>query len=141
MRRFVLSLIGLVWLGPASAQLNISISTFDPGIPEDYSLHRDLQVFPKIREIESMFLPFVLRHIALAKPRLLMTMGNTPTKALLDTTTGIKRLRGKWIDHHATGLRLLPTFHPAYLLRQPAEKKFAWQDLLELKSALEGNAV
>lgn len=46
----------------ASAQLNVSIATFDPGVPEDYSLHRDLEIFPKIREIESMFLPFVLRQ-------------------------------------------------------------------------------
>ena len=84
-----------------------------------------------------MFLPFVLRYIELAEPRLLLTMGNTPTKALLNTTTGIKRMRGNWVDHDATGLRLLPTFHPAYLLRQPADKKLAWQDLLSLKAALE----
>ena len=88
-------------------------------------------------EESALFLPFVLRHIALAKPKLLLSMGNTPTKALLDTTTGIKRMRGAWVDHEATGLRLLPTFHPAYLLRQPADKKLAWQDLLSLKAALE----
>ena len=46
----------------ASAQLNVSIVTFEPGVPEDYSLHQDLRVFPKIREIESLFLPFVLRQ-------------------------------------------------------------------------------
>ncbi|NIS91400.1 MAG: hypothetical protein GTN98_15255 [Woeseiaceae bacterium] len=46
----------------ASAQLNVSIAIFDPGIPEDYSLHQDLEVFPKIRKIESLFLPFVLRQ-------------------------------------------------------------------------------
>lgn len=62
MKRFWLSIVALLYVGPASAQLNISIETFDPGVPEDYSVHRDLQVFPKIREIESMFLPFVLRQ-------------------------------------------------------------------------------
>ncbi len=46
----------------AAAELNISIATFDPGVPEDYSLHQDLDVFPRIREIESLFLPFVLRQ-------------------------------------------------------------------------------
>jgi hypothetical protein len=46
----------------AGAQLNISISTFDPGVPADYSQHQDLRVFPKIREIESLFLPFALRQ-------------------------------------------------------------------------------
>ena len=56
--------IAVLFLLPAlaSAQLNVSIATFDPGVPEDYSLHRDLEVFPKIRKIESLFLPFVLRQ-------------------------------------------------------------------------------
>lgn len=45
-----------------AAQLNVSISTFDPGVPEDTSLHQDFDVFPRIREIESLFLPFVLRQ-------------------------------------------------------------------------------
>ena len=88
-------------------------------------------------EESAVFLPFVIRHIQLAKPKLILTMGNTPTKAMLDTTTGIKRVRGTWVDHQPTGLRLLPTFHPAYLLRQPADKKLVWQDLLSLKAALE----
>lgn len=89
-------------------------------------------------EESALFLPFVLRHIQLARPKVLLSMGNTPTKALLKTSIGIKRMRGQWVDHAATGLRLLPTFHPAYLLRQPADKKLAWQDLLSLKQALEG---
>lgn len=89
-------------------------------------------------EEAALFLPFVLRHIALAKPRIVLTMGNTPTKAMLDSTTGIRRMRGRWTDHAATGLPLLPTFHPAYLLRQPAAKKFAWQDLIQVRKALDG---
>lgn len=89
-------------------------------------------------EEAALFLPFVLRHIALAKPRIVLAMGNTPVKALLDTTTGIRRMRGQWSNHAATGLPLLPTFHPAYLLRQPAEKKFAWQDLIQVRKALDG---
>jgi hypothetical protein len=57
-------LAGLVCLWPlaSAAELNISIAIFDPGVPEDYSLHQDLDVFPKIRQIESLFLPFVLRQ-------------------------------------------------------------------------------
>ena len=86
------------------------------------------------------FLPFVQRHIELAKPDLLLSMGNTPTKALLATTTGIKRMRGRWVRHGATGLPLLPSFHPAYLLRQPADKKLAWHDLMALRRALDGEA-
>ncbi len=64
MRQIVTSLWVLIGLLPglALAQLNVSIALFDPGIPDDMSLHRGLQVFPKIREIESLFLPFVLRE-------------------------------------------------------------------------------
>ena len=61
-RRAVLAAIVCLWPLASTAELNISIATFDPGVPEDYSLHQDLDVFPKIREIESLFLPFVLRQ-------------------------------------------------------------------------------
>ncbi|MEL6477951.1 MAG: uracil-DNA glycosylase [Pseudomonadota bacterium] len=83
------------------------------------------------------FLPFVERHIALAGPKVLLTIGNTPTKTLLATTQGIRRMRGNWQTHGASGLPLLPSFHPAYLLRQPAEKAQAWRDLLALQARLE----
>jgi uracil-DNA glycosylase family 4 len=87
-----------------------------------------------------LFLPFVERHIELARPDFILSLGNTPTKALLNTTTGIKRLRGHWAHHAATGLPLLPSFHPAYLLRTPADKRLAWRDLLALRAALDGEA-
>lgn len=84
------------------------------------------------------FLPFIERHIELARPKLLFTIGNTPTKALLATRTGIKRMRGRWCRHGASGLPLLPSFHPAYLLRQPSEKRDAWRDLQALRAVLDG---
>ncbi len=86
----------------------------------------------------ALFLPFVERHIALAEPEVLLLLGNTPTKALLGTETGIRRMRGRWRRHGASGLPALPSFHPAYLLRQPAEKAAAWADLLALCRALAG---
>lgn len=85
-----------------------------------------------------MFTPFVIRHIQIANPDIVITMGNTPTKALLNTTTGIRRMRGGWHRHAPTDKPLLPTFHPAYLLRQPAEKRVAWFDLISVQKALEG---
>ena len=88
----------------------------------------------------AMFLPFMVRHIQLAKPDVILSMGNTPTKALLATGTGIKRMRGTWRRHEATGLPLLPSFHPAYLLRQPADKRLAWRDLLAVRQVLDGEA-
>ncbi len=87
----------------------------------------------------ALFLPFIERHIELAKPDFILSVGNTPTKTLLDITTGIKRMRGRWVRHKATGVALLPSFHPAYLLRQPADKRLAWRDLLSLSAALDGD--
>ena len=89
---------------------------------------------PEPAEI-AMFLPFLERHIALAGPDVLLLMGNTPCQALLGQG-GITRLRGGWTT--AAGCPALPTFHPAYLLRNPAAKREAWADLLALRARLDG---
>ena len=81
----------------------------------------------------AMLRPFVERHVALAAPRLLVAMGNTSCQALLGRR-GITRLRGQWAE--AFGLPVLPMFHPAYLLRNPAAKREAWADLLALQARL-----
>ncbi|HET7410396.1 MAG TPA: uracil-DNA glycosylase [Paracoccaceae bacterium] len=92
-------------------------------------------------EAESrQFLPFVERHIALARPDVLLTVGNTPTKALLGTVTGIKRMRGNWARHESSGLPVMPCLHPAYLLRAPEDKRLAWRDLLAVRRALDGES-
>lgn len=85
------------------------------------------------------FLPFVRRHIDLIDPVLIVAMGNTPTKALLETTTGIMRMRGTWAEARtpAATRPCLPMLHPAYLLRQPMDKHKAWADLLTLQSRIE----
>lgn len=83
--------------------------------------------------------PFIERQIELVNPKVLVTLGNASTKALLKTQTGIMRLRGAWKAHTiGTGLEipLMPTLHPAYLLRNPAHKKLAWRDFLEVKAKL-----
>ncbi len=88
---------------------------------------------------ESMiFKPFLLRHIELAAPKVLMSLGAPASKLLLDTTEGITRVRGTWREIKV-GERLIPimpTLHPAYLLRTPLAKREAWADLLELKQRL-----
>jgi uracil-DNA glycosylase family 4 len=85
-------------------------------------------------------LPFVRRHIQLIAPKALVFLGGTAAKTMLDRSEGIMRLRGNWYDFHAPGLDrpipAIPTFHPAYLLRQPAQKREAWCDLLILKAKL-----
>ncbi|WP_295509839.1 uracil-DNA glycosylase family protein [Sulfitobacter sp.] len=87
---------------------------------------------PKPDEI-AMMKPFLARHIALAKPEVLVIVGNWSAQALLGKR-GITRLRGQWTQ--AQGLPALPMFHPAYLLRSPAFKREAWADLLALKAKL-----
>jgi DNA polymerase len=67
-------------------------------------------------------------------------MGGTAAQALTGAKPGIRRLRGTWMDYD-TGrrtIRALATFHPAYLLRSPLEKRLAWRDLLAIKAALAG---
>ncbi|WP_024513727.1 uracil-DNA glycosylase [Bradyrhizobium sp. Tv2a-2] len=83
-------------------------------------------------------LPFIQRQIELVDPDVLVTLGNPSTQTLLGTREGIMRTRGRWFDYH-TGtrvIRALPTFHPAYLLRSPAYKRLAWQDLLAIAKVL-----
>ncbi|MEC8026939.1 MAG: uracil-DNA glycosylase [Pseudomonadota bacterium] len=82
-------------------------------------------------------LPFLRRHIQLAAPRVLVFVGGTSAKTLLARSEGIMRLRGRWYDYAPGGERApipaLAIFHPAYLLRSPAQKALAWRDLLTLK--------
>ncbi|MGE0260409.1 MAG: uracil-DNA glycosylase family protein [Alphaproteobacteria bacterium] len=89
-------------------------------------------------------LPFVLRHIALARPRVLVLAGGTAANTLLPVTDGITRLRGRWFDLVVPGLDApvptLPMFHPAFLLRTPERKREAWRDLLALKARLNESA-
>jgi DNA polymerase len=89
----------------------------------------------------TLFLPFVLRHIALARPRHVVLLGGVAAKALLRAKDGITRLRGRWHVMEGTdGARLpaLPTLHPAYLLRSPGAKRDAWADLVLLRRTLDG---
>jgi len=85
-------------------------------------------------------MPFVERHITLVKPKVLVFAGGVSAKALLNTAEGIMRLRGRWFDYRAEpslpAIAAMPTFHPAYLLRSPAQKREAWRDMLAIKQRL-----
>jgi uracil-DNA glycosylase family 4 len=83
-------------------------------------------------------LPFIRRQIELANPDILVCVGGPSATTLLEVKEGITRTRGRWFDYD-TGTRKIKAialFHPAYLLRSPAHKKVAWQDLLAIRKAL-----
>jgi uracil-DNA glycosylase family 4 len=83
-------------------------------------------------------LPFVMRHVALVAPDVLLLLGATAVRAMTGNTQGIRRLRGQWQSLAVPGLDrpvpCLPTYHPAYLLRTPLAKREAWADLLKLQA-------
>jgi DNA polymerase len=82
--------------------------------------------------------PFIRRQIELVDPDVLICLGGAAAKELLDTREGILRLRGQWLayDTGRRQIRAMATLHPAYLLRQPLQKRLVWRDLLALKAAL-----
>jgi uracil-DNA glycosylase len=81
---------------------------------------------PEPDEIEACE-PFLKAQIAAIRPRVIVALGRFAVQTLLQDTTPISRQRGRWREYE--GVKLMPTFHPAYLLRNPAEKKPAWEDL------------
>lgn len=92
----------------------------------------------------ALCLPFILRHIELVSPKVIVLLGGTAVKALLNVSEGIIKIRGKWLAGSSlpdplASIKILATFHPAYLLRSPAQKRLAWLDFLMLKKHLHGN--
>ena len=83
-------------------------------------------------------LPFIRRQIELANPDFLVCLGGPAMQTLLSIKEGITRARGRWYpyDTGAREIRALATFHPAFLLRSPLQKRFAWRDFLTLKKAM-----
>lgn len=90
--------------------------------------------------------PFLERQIRLVQPELIVTVGGAAAKLILNTTTGIMKVRGKWgaievpaePGEDALSVTVMPTLHPAYLLRSPAHKRQAWRDLLAIRAKLDG---
>jgi DNA polymerase len=85
-------------------------------------------------------LPFVERHVELVAPELLILAGNAAAKTLLLRNEGITRIHGKWFEYQTAGMPrpipVMPIYHPAYLLRAPAQKRDAWRDLLQIQQRL-----
>jgi uracil-DNA glycosylase len=81
--------------------------------------------------------PFLFREISAIQPEVIVVMGNTALRNLLEVREGITRVRGKFQDFR--GIKVMPTFHPAYLLRDPSKKRETWEDLKMVRDYLETN--
>lgn len=78
--------------------------------------------------------PFLLREIAVVRPKIVVVLGNTACQNLLNTKVGITKLRGNFQDYF--GVKVMPTFHPAYLLRDPSKKRETWEDMKKVREEL-----
>lgn len=81
--------------------------------------------------------PFLLREIAAVGPEVIVVLGNTAMKNLLETREGITRVRGQFQEYH--GIKVMPTFHPAYLLRDPSKKRETWEDMKKVREYLDNS--
>lgn len=82
--------------------------------------------------------PFLLRQINAIGPKVICLLGGVAAQALLKTKEPISRLRGKWIDYH--GYKVIATYHPAYLLRNPNDKRLVWADMQKVRDYLQGKS-
>ena len=85
-------------------------------------------------DVLSFFTPYLHRELAAARPRVVVAFGNTPTRAVLNTKKPISQLRGEFHDYDGTPL--MPTFNPAYLLRDPTKKREVWEDMKKVRALL-----
>ena len=86
------------------------------------------------QELMKFFTPYVWRELAVVKPKVVLLLGNTPTKSLLNTKQPISKVRGEF--HEANNLTFMPTFNPAYLLRDPTKKREVWEDVKRVRDFL-----
>jgi uracil-DNA glycosylase len=92
---------------------------------------------PEPDEVESCE-PFLKKQIDLIRPKVVVALGKFAVQSLLKSKVSITRLRGVWQDYH--GIKLMPTFHPAYLLRNPGDKKLVWEDIKKVLQELKASA-
>ena len=92
---------------------------------------------PKDEEIKR-YLPFIIKHIEIINPKILVLLGSTAMNALIGNEVVISEMRGKWIEKKFGNCKtsVIVTFHPAFLMRQPAQKKMAWIDLKMIRDKI-----
>lgn len=92
---------------------------------------------PTEKEVER-YLPYLKKHIEIIRPKIILLLGSTAMNAILSNTEVISKMRGKWHEIEVNNLKIysIVSFHPAYLLRQPDQKKFSWIDLKMIREKL-----
>lgn len=132
---------GLPFVGPAGQLLDRMIAAMKLDRDDVYVCNIVKCRPPRNRkpDLEEMqrCMPFLEEQIAALEPRVIVALGATAVQGLLGTTEGITRLRGQWKLLRGR-TPVMPTFHPAFLLRQPGSKREVWQDLQEVMRRLEG---
>jgi DNA polymerase len=134
---------GLPFVGPAGQLLDRMIAAMQLGRDDVYVCNIVKCRPPKNRKPEpdemARCMPFLAEQLSLIQPRVIIALGATAVQGLLGTTEGITRLRGSWKLWRGT-VPVMPTFHPAYLLRTPQAKRDVWKDLQEVLRRLNADA-
>ena len=140
---------GVPFVGPSGNLLNLMLNAIGLAREQVYFTNTIFWRPPGNRtptpmEVQSCKL-FLHRQISLVQPKVLLLVGGGAAKSLLQRTEGIMRLRGRWFDVVVAGatdpIPAIATLHPAYLLRSPAQKREAWQDLQLIRNRLNGEAI
>ncbi|MFL6284781.1 MAG: uracil-DNA glycosylase family protein [Pyrinomonadaceae bacterium] len=129
---------GRPFMGPAGQMLERILSSIGLARADCY-LTNVIKAISQGEEITpewlSFFTPFLHRELAAARPKVIIAFGNTPTRALLHTKKPISQMRGEFQDYDGTPL--MPTFNPAYLLRDPTKKREVWEDMKKVRALLQ----
>jgi uracil-DNA glycosylase family 4 len=128
---------GKPFMGPAGLMLNRILEAINLK-REDCYLTNTVKFISQGDELTpnvlSFFTPYLHRELAAARPQVVIAFGNTPTRALLRTKKPISQMRGEFHDYQ--GMKLMPTFNPAYLLRDPSKKREVWEDMKKVRAFL-----
>jgi len=132
---------GFPFVGPAGQLLDRMIAAMELGRDDVYVCNIVKCRPPKNRKPEpdemSACMPFLAEQLSLIEPKVIVALGATAVQGLLGTSEGITRMRGQWKSYRGQ-IPVMPTFHPAYLLRTPAAKRDVWKDLQEVLRRMRG---
>lgn len=129
---------GRPFMGPAGDMLERILGAINLKRPDCYltNVVKYISTGDELtNEILNFFTPYLHRELAAVNPHIIITLGSTATKALLNTKKAISQIRGTWQDYR--GIKLMPTFNPAYLLRDPTKKREVWEDMKMVRAELE----